>query len=168
MRICYRLLAAVLIIIFMLIPGTVNASGDYSYEYRFAYGSWVKKQTSWKDAGGQVSGGYRFSTGKGGFYWSEEGGPVSKLSFSTSIGFSSFAICVNMGKKTSNGEYVGIPGKPSYVKKHYYKLKVRKKIKARPFKMYRRLKHKNGKWKLASQGAVYKVLSYDLGVRKIK
>lgn len=151
-----------------ILPEAVHAGGDYSYEYKFVKGSWKTKKTKWIDAGGQNPGGTRFDTGKGGFYWADDGGPTGSVSFGASAGFASFSVSVAMGKKASTGEWVAVPGKPSEVKKHYYKLKIKKEIKARPIKMYKRLKKKDAKWQFVSQSTEKKVISHDLGVRKVK
>lgn len=155
---------------FVLCFGTIEmsyASGDYSYEYKTEYSKWITKWSSYKPAGNQKSQGYHFASGKGGFYWSDSGGPTASISYSPGGIFSTFSISVGLGKNSSQGVYTAIGDNPSYVKKHMYKLYVKKKVKAREYKNYKRLKKKGAKWKCYYTGHQSETLCYSLDARCI-
>ena len=157
--------------------GDVYAANDYKYEYKTVWeGGWkTKKANKWSYAGGQRAGGYRFASGKGGFHWSEGGGPTISVSIGASAGFASVSVGVSAGKRTNTGgEFVAVGGKPSYVKKHYYKLVVKPTIKYRRYKVYERVKArytqsgKPGKWKCIAKLTKTKPYRMDLGTKVVK
>lgn len=111
----------------------VNAD-DYAYDYKVKYSKWQTKWTKYKLAGNQCREGYHFRSGKGSFHWSDSGkkSPSVSLGYSPDGNFHKFSVSVSFGNRTSNGGMeVTIEDKPSYAKKHMYKLYVKRKVKAR-------------------------------------
>lgn len=101
------------------------------YHYRYEYYPY-QYRTVGGYAGNQVAGGYRFPTG-GGFWYTDSGGPSVSGSISLSLpapyNFVSFS--VNLGRKSSSGQFVTVPNTTDY-----FKLYISKVIEVRPYAIY--------------------------------
>lgn len=148
----------------------VNAD-DYAYDYKVKYSKWQTKWTKYKLAGNQCREGYHFRSGKGSFHWSDGGkkSPSVSLGYSPDGNFHKFSVSVSLGNRTSNGGMeVAIEDKPSYAKKHMYKLYVKRKVKARQIKTYRKRRHQKGaKWKCYCTTNEKEILGVSLDPRSV-
>lgn len=148
----------------------VNAD-DYAYDYKVKYSKWQTKWTKYKLAGNQCREGYHFRSGKGSFHWSDSGkkSPSVSLGYSPDGNFHKFSVSVSLGNRTSNGGMeVTIEDKPSYAKKHMYKLYVKRKVKARQIKTYRKRRlQKGAKWKCYCTTNEKEILGVSLDPRSV-
>ena len=130
------------------------------YHYRTEYLPYQYK-TVGGYAGNQVAGGYCFPTG-GGFWYTDSGGPSVSgsitLSFPSPYNFVSFS--VNLGQKSSSGQYVAVPNTTDY-----FKLYISKVIEVRPYAIYVRSATQD--WTLYMVGAVPITYSISAYAKKV-
>lgn len=106
-------------------------------------------------AGNQPSGGTRFHT-KGGFYWSNNGGPT----ISIGGGFAGFSFSFGLGNVSSKGSSGYITYAPNT--KQYFKLYVRKNFKTQKLAIYGHpYGHQNGPKQFLYYGYTSAFTSYD-------
>lgn len=106
-------------------------------------------------AGNQPSGGTRFRT-KGGFYWSDNGGPT----ISIGGGFAGFSFSFGLGNVSGTGSSGYITYAPNT--KQYFKLYVRKHYKTQKLAIYGHpYGHQNGPKQFLYYGYTRAFTSYD-------
>lgn len=166
----FKKLVTVLTILVMavtIIPAfstQAEAETASTYIYKTVYGT-PKWKTVSTYPSGQPTKGKRFNTG-GGFHYSDSA-KGSKVSASVNFGgkFGNISISVPFGKVTStSGDIINVPSS-----KYYYKLKVTKKVKVKPYIVYKKLRNKSdAKWQVHYRGFVFIDNKVDYNAVRVK
>ena len=141
-------------LILSVVPAFAVSEGDYSirrwpkYEYKTVYGSDFDKTFSGYPSC-QPEEGYSFPVDGGSAYFADNGGPTVTLTASIGGAYGNVSISTNIGKMATAGFEVNIPKS-----KNFYKVKVHKKVRFRPYVTYRRAKGSSEDWKVYNKGAV--------------
>lgn len=151
---CIVLVVCALMVMLSALPAYAANDEDSSirrgpkYEYKTVYGEdFTRTFTGYPS--GQPTKGYSFPQAGGAVYFSNSGGPTVTLTASLGGVYGNIAISTNLGKMATTGYLVNIPKS-----NNFYKVKVSKTLKFRPYITYRRNKGSSDAWEVYVKDAV--------------
>lgn len=131
-----------------------------TYEYKTEYGTAKWKKVS-AIAAGQPKSGTRFRTG-GGFYYTDGASVSVSATYAFGAPYNNMSVSVGFGSVGGTAYASSAPDKT-----HYWKLKVIKNVKARPYIVYRKLRYTTGAgWEKYSKG--YTILDEKIDFTCVK